>query len=264
MIDLTEQQISDAKAHDLDAVTAVVQATEERVKQIARRTATTGGWTDQDLSEEYAQIGRIAVWEGLARFAGTTVAEFFAFMDTTVKGALSDARKVETRPGVSRAVAAQFERALTMTNGDPYKAEKLSTTDALGARRMTPETAYAARLSWQGVEYLDAPAGDAGDTLGDRVAAELSMPADLVQPSDLEAARRRETAGRVHAVLDRMGAQQRHVLKATFGIAPVLYCGTENDDEIAEALGTNQAQVRTVRSQAKTRFRERYLAGSNM
>lgn len=68
MIDLTAQQIADAKANDLSAVSAVIQATEERVLQLAAKYATTGGKFDRDLSEDLAQTGRIAVWESIARF----------------------------------------------------------------------------------------------------------------------------------------------------------------------------------------------------
>jgi RNA polymerase sigma factor (sigma-70 family) len=258
VIALTEQQIADAKNNDLTAVTAVVEATEERVQQLARRYATGSGRTDLDLQEDLAQTGRVAVWEALGRFNGQTVAEFFVFIDRTVQGVMSDARKVETRPGVTRSIASEFERALSIAGGDPFEAEKVAQSDVMGKKKLSPEMAYAARLSWQGVEYLDAPApsgdGEAYASLLDKVADRVGVSADLVEPSDYAKVRRAETRDNVHAILDRMGNQQTTVLKATFGIDPVGFYGTENDDEIAADFGIERHRVRVIRSLGKTRF----------
>lgn len=258
MIALTEQQIADAKNNDLTAVTAVVEATEERVQQLARRYATGSGRTDLDLQEDLAQNGRVAVWEALGRFNGQTVAEFFVFIDRTVQGVMSDARKVETRPGVTRSIASEFERALSIAGGDPFEAEKVAQSDVMGKKKLSPEMAYAARLSWQGVEYLDAPAssgdGEAYASLLDKVADRVGVSSDLVEPSDYAKVRRDETRDNVHTILDRMGRQQNDVLKATFGIDPVGLYGTENDDEIAADFGIERHRVRVIRSLGKTRF----------
>jgi RNA polymerase sigma factor (sigma-70 family) len=258
VIALTEQQIADAKNNDLTAVTAVVEATEERVQQLARRYATGSGRTDLDLQEDLAQNGRVAVWEALGRFNGQTVAEFFVFIDRTVQGVMSDARKVETRPGVTRSIASEFERALSIAGGDPFEAEKVAQSDVMGKKKLSPEMAYAARLSWQGVEYLDAPAssgdGEAYASLLDKVADRVGVSSDLVEPSDYAKVRRDETRDNVHTILDRMGRQQNDVLKATFGIDPVGLYGTENDDEIAADFGIERHRVRVIRSLGKTRF----------
>jgi RNA polymerase sigma factor (sigma-70 family) len=258
VIALTEQQIADAKNNDLTAVTAVVEATEERVQQLARRYATGSGRTDLDLQEDLAQIGRVAVWEALGRFNGQTVAEFFVFIDRTVQGVMSDARKVETRPGVTRSIASEFERALSIAGGDPFEAEKVAQSDVMGKKKLSPEMAYAARLSWQGVEYLDAPAssgdGEAYASLLDKVADRVGVSSDLVEPSDYAKVRRDETRDNVHTILDRMGAQQNVVLKATFGIDPIGFYGTENDDEIAADFSIERHRVRVIRSLGKTRF----------
>jgi DNA-directed RNA polymerase sigma subunit (sigma70/sigma32) len=125
---------------------------------------------------------------------------------------------------------------------------------------MTPETAYAARLSYQGVSYLDAPvnnssaAGEGYMTVGDMLADTVGVPAELLEPSDFERARREETRTKVHAVLDRMGKQQQTVLKALTGIDPVGYYGNENDDELAADYGIPRHRVMVIRSLGKTRF----------
>ncbi|GAB2572624.1 hypothetical protein GCM10027168_01820 [Streptomyces capparidis] len=267
MIDLTEAQIAAAKDNDLKAVTAVVKATEQRIQQLAWKYATGAGRTDQTLADDLAQTGRIAVWEGLKRFKGRTVAEFFTFMDRTLKGVMSDTRKEETRHGVSRSVAAAFERALSLAGGDPYEAEWVATTkEAMGDRRLSPETAYAARLSYQGLEYLDAPRGESetGEvvTLADTLAAESGVPVDLLDPSDYARQRSKKTGLKVRKVLARLGEQQRIVLMALTGIVPVDFYGTERDDELAADYGIPPRQVRVVRSKAKDRFAELWLAAA--
>jgi RNA polymerase sigma factor (sigma-70 family) len=264
MINLTAQQIADAKNKDLDAITAVIKETEERVSQLARHYATTSGRTDYTLMEDLAQTGRIAVWEALDRFKGTEVAQFFTFVDKTLKGVMSDERKEEQRPGVSRAVAADFEKALRIANHDPYVAEFLvTTTEVMGKRRMSADMAYAARLSWMGIDYLDAPLG--GDesphdaTLADTIADKVGVSEDLLEPSDYVKAAREATRKKVWYVLKKMGSQHRHVLSALTGIAPYDYYGTENDAELAEAMGVDPIRVTSIRSRAKDRFAELWI-----
>jgi RNA polymerase sigma factor (sigma-70 family) len=268
MINLTAQQIADAKNKDLDAITAVIKETEERVGQLARHYATTSGRTDHTLMEDLMQTGRIAVWEALDRFQGTEVAQFFTFIDKTLKGVLSDERKEEQRIGVSRSVAADFEKALRIADGDPYLAEFLvTTTEVMGKRKMSEDTAYAARLSWMGIEYLDRPVTTGHNdkpadckSLGETIADTLGVPEDLLEPSDYVSAERKKTTDKVQYVLKKMGAQHRHVLSALTGIAPVGYYGTENDAELAEELGVQQYRVTSIRSRAKDRFAELWIA----
>ncbi|MFJ7419761.1 sigma factor [Streptomyces uncialis] len=267
MIDLSEAQIAAAKHNDLEAVTAVVTATEERVKQLAWKYATGGGRTDHTLAEDLAQVGRIAIWDGLKRFNGTTVAEFFTFIDRTLKGAMSDSRKEETRQGVSRSVAAAFERALSIAGGDPYEAEWMATTpEAMGDRRLSAEMAYAARLSYQGLEYLDAPLGETetGEsvTLADRLSVEAEVPADLLEPNDFAKERSKRTGVKVRKTLRQMGEQHRIVLMALTGIVPVDYYGAERDEELSRDYGIPLRQVRIVRSKAKDRFAELWTAAA--
>lgn len=272
MIDLTNEQIAAAKANDTDAVTAVIRATDERVVQLARKYATTSGTTNHDLAEELAQIGRVAVWQCIERFNGTDVAQFFTYMDQTVSGTLSDARRAEQRQGVSQQAAKDFEAALRMAAGDPFEAQKLVASDAMGKRKMSPELAYAARLAWQGTEYLDSPVYDADGshnvgtdpaTLGALIADSLGIPADLIEASDINRAQREVTRQRVHATLDRMGAGQRDILKGTFGIHPAPLFGTENEEDLADYAGCARTQVRANRVKAKGRFESLYLQGEN-
>lgn len=274
MIDLTFEQIAAAKSNDISAVTAVIEATEERVCQLARRYATNSGITNASLAEDFEQQGRIAVWEGIARFDGESVAQFFTFIDTTVQGTLAKARRRETRQGVSEAAAYDFESALRQSAGDPFEAQRYAASDAMGARKMSPEMAYAARMSWQGVEYLDAPIYDADGSRGQIssdapalahfVAETLAMPADLAEPSDYERERKRVIRERVHATLGRMGGQAATVLRATFGIDPVCFYGTENDAEMAEDFGWPRTAVKFARTKGKARFAELWLKGAHL
>lgn len=268
MIDLTAQQIEDAKSNDLEAVTAVIQATEERVMQLAQRNAVVNGRHDADLFEELTQIGRIAVWEAIARFKGADVAQFFTYIDRTVSGVLGDARKTETRQGVSRAVAADFEKALLLAGGDPYKAQEVATSaDAMGARKMSPEMAYAAHLAWQGADSLDAPVrvhGGESEPLGWTVADTAGIPSEAPEPRDVAIQRRRVIRDRVHDTLNRLGEQQRHVLKGTYGISPSAYYGTANETELAAAVGVDRSRVRSIRARGHDRFRAIWLQGVNV
>ncbi|MEV6419678.1 hypothetical protein [Streptomyces sp. NPDC051662] len=262
MIDLTAQQIADAQNNDIAAVTAVIEATEERVTQLARRYATTGGRTDADLMDDLAQVGRVAVWQGLSRFKGSSVAEFFTFMDRTVSGMLADERKVQTRQGVSRSIAAEFEKALSMAAGDPYEAERLCTlTEVMGAKRMTAETAYAARISWQGAEYLDAPIGDDENaTVADRVGDNYALA--RAEANDELSTRQRETKRRVHETLDLLPSEQEALLSAEYGIGDFPCIGADDHRGLAEVAGVAYTAVESVRDEARKNFKAVYLGGS--
>jgi len=264
MIQLDMATIEAAKANDLAATTAVIQATEERVCQIAARTAR----TNADLREDLEQIGRMAVWESLSRFTGATVAEFFTYMDRTVSGAITDARKEETRPGVSRSVAQYFERALSLAGGDPYEAEKLSQDkNLMSGHQLSAEMAYAARLSWMGVDSLDRPTGDeSGMTLGDVVAEIMELPIELVTSDDITAHRRKAKIRAVHRTLSKMSDRRRHVLCADHGITGTPYFGGPDvkDAELGEQMGLTAYQVKQARTFGMKQFREMYLAGENV
>lgn len=264
MLNLTDAQIFAAKNGDAEAIDAILSETEDRVTYHAYQYATSGGRTDLQLKEDLAQEGRIAVWESLSRFKGIKVSEFFAFMDRTVKGVMTDARKVETRQGVSRSAAAYFEQALSAAGGDPYEAEFLATTvEVMGDRRMTPEMAYAARLSHMGLDYLDAPLpqSDTGDytTLGETLADKSSVPEDLLTSADVVSERSKATTKRVRETLSRLGNQQRIVLQALTGVGDVNEYGTDHDDELAADYDLPRHRIKVIRSKGKDRFADLYL-----
>ncbi|MFI6861318.1 hypothetical protein ACIBKZ_15685 [Streptomyces sp. NPDC050421] len=268
MLNLTAAQIDAARNNDLDAVTAVIAETEERVMQLAHRYATTGGHTDVQLKEDMAQVGRTEVWLSLATFEGSSVAEFFTYFDTKVSGMLSNERRKQTRQGVSEATARRFEKAVAIAGGDPYAAEHVATDgDEMGTFKLSPEMANAARLSWQGIDSLDAPAGDmdADDehTVGDSLEATYGIPGEYVTAADITSARRRETTKAVHATLDKMGKQAADILRGMVGIDPVPYFGADFDDELAEYVGCARTQVRANRTKAKARFAAIYVKGAN-
>lgn len=270
MIDLSIEQIRSAQSNDLSAVTQVVEAMDQRIGQLANRHASKGGKLNLDLFEELEQIGRIECWESIAKFGGETVAEFFTYMDRTISGKMGDIRRSETRQGVSAQTSKFFEIALSECGGDPYAAERYAAGEAFGERKLSKDNAYAARLAWQGMEYLDAPmsGGNDGDdtpTLGTLMAQTVpDLPEDLVTSADREAERKRVIRDRVHATLAKLGTQSAYVLRAMYGINPAPFHGfdAQADEEIAAVFGSTPGKVRVVRSKAKARFRELYLMGA--
>ncbi|MFG3036840.1 sigma factor [Streptomyces sp. NPDC048330] len=266
MTQLTHAQISDAKSNDLDAVSSVIRETEELVKARARRFATTAGHTDSDLVEDLTQVGRIAVWEALGEFAGDDPAQFMAHIDRRITRAMADARREATRPGVSAYTAKRFEHALCLAGGDPYEAEKIAASEERGTDRLTPDLARAARLSWLGLDSLDRPVNSArhGEsfTLGDVIAQEMGVPADLVDSADIASHRRRVIRECVHRTLGLLSERQRHVLKADHGIVPLGFYGDGPDADLAADMGVTTDQVKQARSKGKVRFSELYRAGA--
>lgn len=263
MNELTIETIRAAVANDMGAVTVVIAAFEPHIGRLAAKYATSGGRYDADRAEELAQAGRIALWERIREFNGDSVGEFVSYMDKWLRGTMAGERREDAQSGVSRQTAWRFSKCLDVTGGDPYAAEReaVRPDGCLGTERMTPETAYAARLAWMGVAYLDAPEGsEHGATLGDRIADTYGVPDDLLEASDIDAARRRAVRTAVHATLDRMGRQAAFALRATYGIAPVPHM--ESDAEIGAALGIDPKRIRRIRSMGKDRFRELYLAGA--
>lgn len=266
MTQLTHAQIADAKRNDLDAVSSVIRETEELVKARARRLATTAGHTDTDLVEDLAQVGRIAVWEALGDFGGDDPAQFMAHIDRGISRAMADARREATRPGVSVYTAKRFEAALCQAAGDPYDAEKIAASEEMGTDKLTPDLARAARLSWLGLDSLDRPVnhGRHGEsfTLGDVIAQEMGVPADLVDSADIASHRRRVVREQVHRALGLLSDRQRHVLKADHGIAPVGHYGDQPDALLADDMGVTPYQVKQARVKGKNRFSELYRAGA--
>ncbi|MET8474346.1 sigma-70 family RNA polymerase sigma factor [Streptomyces sp. NPDC006422] len=245
-INLTLCQIWAAKAGDPDAVTAVLRELEPLLSSLARR-------VDRTNAEDLTQVGREAVWTGLQRFRGTTVGEFINYAHRTATGAMTDARKEAQRQGVSRAVAADFEKALRNADGDTHLAEILATApEVMGVRRMTPETAFAARMSYEGAVSLDLPvegSGSLAEALPDN------------SPADGSEARTTAAEARTRFVLRRMGKQHRAVLELTHGIGEH---GAHSDAQISALLGISPERVRAVRARARRRFAELYREWGGM
>lgn len=269
MIELSLETIRAAADNDLSAIAKVLSELEPRICQISQKYALRNGRRDDSLYEDLQQEGRIRAWRCLETFKGSSVGEFFAYVDRYVSGDLDAARRAETRQGVSPVTARRFEVCLTECNGDPYAAEKEAqrTDGALSGQRLSPEMAYAARVAWQGTISLDAPVGESepgGEwmaSLLDLVSQTVGVPVDLLEASDTAKMRREAIRLHVHATLARMGRQQAFVLRATYGVAPV---GPLDEAGIAEALSVNLSRVRVMRSKGKDRFRELYLAGASV
>lgn len=264
---LTHAQIADAKNNDLEAVASVIRETENLVQGRARRFATTGSHTDTDLVEDMAQVGRIAVWQAIGEFAGSDPAQFIAHVDQSITRAMADARRETTRPGISIYTAKRFEKAICLAAGDPYEAERIAASDAMGDEPLSPELASAARLSWLGMDSLDRPFNMSitgpNITLGDVIAQECGMPADLVESADIASHRRRVIREQVHRTLGLLSERQRHVVKATHGISPVpQYRPGVDDDELADELDVTPYQVQQARTKGQKRFSELYRAGA--
>ncbi len=266
MTQLTHAQITDAKNNDLNAVSSVIRETDQLVCRRARKFATTNGHTDADLIEDLAQVGRIAVWQAIGDFSGNDPEQFMAHVDQSITRAMADERREATRPGVSVYTAKRFEAALCQAAGDPYDAEKIAASEEMGSDKLSPDLARAARLSWLGLDSLDRPLnrGDFGSdyTLGDAIAQEIGVPADLVDSADIASHRRRVVREQVHRALGLLSDRQRHVLKADHGISPVGFYGDQPDAVLADDMGVTAEQLKQARKNGKKRFFELYRAGA--
>jgi hypothetical protein len=159
-------------------------------------------------------------------------------------------------------VAQEFETALRATSGDPYEAERYAASPAMGKRALSRETAYAARLSWQGVASLDAPLrGEDAGTIGD------TIPAEFVTSKDRENARQRAIRAAVHAAMKRLSPRASAILAGTYGIddGHTPYFGTEFEADFAEFVGVANAKyLQAQRTKAHSRFEVVYLAGETV
>lgn len=269
MTHLTHDQISAAKDNDLEAVSTVIRETENLVNSRARHYAGSAKDNGNALAEDLAQAGRIAVWQCISKFDGDTPQAFMAYIDRHVSTAMLDALRAETRPGVTARAAKDFEAALALAAGDPYEAERIAASPEMGDRKMSSEHAYAARLSWQGLDSLDRPVeiprqpGRPVITLGEKIAQEVGVPADLLDSAAIASHRRSVIRDQVHRALGALSDRQRHVLKAGFGIAPVAeYRPGADDDALAADMGATRYQVQQARTKGAKRFSELYRAGA--
>ncbi|MDX2390203.1 hypothetical protein NJL88_09010 [Streptomyces sp. DK15] len=275
MSTLTIAQVHAAQSSDIAATTAVVEATESRIAQLAekaaRRMAPTGGDRYMDYRDEFSQVGRITVWESLSRFNGDTVDSFMAFMYATVEDALKDATRSE-RNGAAGADADAikvFGAMVSMADGDVFLAEKLSQTVPPKGRRLGADRANAARLAWQGSESIDAPRPAVGEgeqspgSYAESLESTYGVPGDLVTSEDITREERRVKCAVVNAVLDTMGQGQADVLRHSFGIAEYECFGygrEENrDEELAAHLGTVVKLIQKNRDKGFISFAKRYI-----
>ncbi|MFJ2783667.1 MULTISPECIES: sigma factor [unclassified Streptomyces] len=262
MTHFTAEMIAAAKENDLSAITALISETEDLVTRRASDYATSDGWTDHALADDLAQVGRVRIWESVAKFEGTEPGEFMAFISRALHSAMTDHRREERFPGVDVGTVRDFRTALILAGGDPYEAARVAATDAMGARRMVPDRARAALLSWLGTDRIDRPVTGEGEdvvTLADVIADEVGVPVDLLDPHDAATVSRRTIRKQVHAALGKLSDRQRHVLKADHGIAPV-GCYANEPLALASDMGLTLEQVRHARRLGKSRFAGVYLA----
>lgn len=259
MIDLTEARIAEAVAGDAQAAEDVIRAMEGRIQQRAWR-------TDESRADDLAQEGRVALWLGLRRFEGSSVAEFFTFADTTLRGEMTKARQADQRQGVSTETAMLYERCLRMAGGDPMEAERLACDGkTLGRRNMSPERALEARLSWQGVDSLDAPANE-HQTVGDR----LTYASERERISDAEREAREAKREEVRDTLGALPHQQEALLSCAFGIGDYPFVGggdlrhmtAQDYADVAEITGLAAVAVDGKYRAAKRAFESAYLGGA--
>lgn len=266
---LTMEQIIAAQNNDLDAIEAVVAAMESRIQIVANAEARRLQRDAAYFSDEFAQEARIAVWEALPRYTGTTVDDFFGFMHRTVCGVLKESASAERNPGADRDALKVFASWVKRCDGDAAMAEKMcQTVPPEGGRRLGRDRAHAARLAWQATESLDAKIstseGEEGswDYAG-MLHSSLGIPEEFITSADITAEEKRQNVAIVRAVLDSMGEQTANVLRGSFGIAPMMYYGhargDNGDAELAEFLGMTDKQVKTGRAKGYMAFAKRYI-----
>ena len=154
-------QSADLLADRLTAQTAVIEATESRVTALAakaaQRMAPHGGARAADYRDEFAQVGRVAVWEAIERFTDTSVDAFMRYVYSTVENRLKDAVRSERNgaAGADENAVKIFAAMLEAADGDVYEAAKLCQTIPPKGKRLSADRAEAARMAWQGAVSLD-------------------------------------------------------------------------------------------------------------
>jgi RNA polymerase sigma factor (sigma-70 family) len=256
---LTLATITAAQHNDETAIGEVLDAMQTRIESIARKLS-----ANDEQQDEFAQIGRIAVWEALTRFGGATVDAFFAFMYSTVDGRIRDAVRDDRSAGATGAdhdALKIFAAMVKEANGDVDVAERLAQTLPPKGRRLSAERAYIARQAWEGVGSLNWQIGEFGGfILADAIESDYGVPEDLIEASDRDTSDRDRKVKLVRAVLDSMGIKQAHILRATYGIDPAPCLGSDAaaNAELAAELDTTPNSVKVLRSQAHKAFEARY------
>ncbi|WP_030240720.1 MULTISPECIES: sigma factor [unclassified Streptomyces] len=192
---LSIETIRAAQGNDLPAVAEVIKATESRIEVLARKAANRmaphGGPRFYDYADEFAQVGRVAVWDLLKRFTDTTAEAFLKLTYTTVEATLKDAVRAERNgnAGADENAVKVFAAMLEAADGDVYEAAKLAQTLPPKGKRLSADRAEAARLAWQGALSLDKPVKGLGQgvdendvTLADTVSLSVTDEEPEVRP----------------------------------------------------------------------------------
>ncbi|WP_329544675.1 hypothetical protein OG548_08130 [Streptomyces sp. NBC_01356] len=266
-MELTYAQIQDAQRNDLAAVTAVIAATESRIENLARKAASRMGDRRADYVDEFTQVGRVAVWEAIPRFQGDNTDSFFAFVHRTVETTLNDSLRDERNGGADHDALKVFTQMLDLSDGDVFLAEKLSQTVPPKGKRLGVDRASAARMAWQGAQYLDAVVHSADgeddqSSYAGALASSIGIPEEMITAADLSAEDKRVKHAIVHGILDVMAPVQAEALRYSYGISDYECYGTGDAgdlDGMAEVMGINWKQAQDARSRGHKAFAKRYV-----
>lgn len=275
---LTIETIRAAQDGDENAKEAVLDAMESRIQAVAQAEARRMLSDQAGYAEEFAQVARIAVWEGLSRFEGDTADAFFAFMYQTAATTVLGAASGERNPGADIDAVKDFGYWVKECGGDIYAAEKACQRmpSGISGKRLGRDRAHAARLAYEVPHYLDAPLGsdalsgtghNSGHGNGKGISSQdwaafpstIGVPEDLITSDDISAAQRERTIGFVNVSLDLMGDQTANVLRGTFGIEPMGCFGTDQNAELGAALGITAKQVIEGRNKGYKQFAKKFI-----
>ncbi|WP_411140084.1 sigma-70 family RNA polymerase sigma factor [Streptomyces sp. x-80] len=257
-----------AQNGDTEATAQVLNSLEGMIYHLAeKRLRHRPDFTDR--VEDLRQEGRVAVLEALASHDPSRGSKFSTYAHHYIRGAMSFATNPASGPTVSNETLATFKGCLGVVGGDMEAAEYLATVLPGAGHRMSPATAHLARLALEGVESLDAPAGNEetfslGEALADPHA--LVVPEGLAGSSDLARQDRERKAALAHALLETLTGNAGRIVRMVFGFEPEthLFNGYDHDGlpipdhaAIAEALGITQAASRQTLKRALDRLRAR-------
>ncbi|ANZ19972.1 sigma-70 family RNA polymerase sigma factor [Streptomyces noursei] len=254
-----------AQNGDAEAIAQVLDGLEGMIYRLAEKQIRhRPGFTDR--MEDLRQEGRVAVLEALTSHDPARGSKFSTYAHHYIRGAMSFATNPASGPTVSDETLATFKGCLAIVGGDMEAAEYLATILPGAGHRMSPATAHLARLSLEGVESLDAPAGEESFLLGEVLADPhaLGVPADLAEPSDLARQDRERKAALAHALLKTLNGNAERVVRMVFGFDPEPHLHNGYDARglpvpdhaaIAEALGITQVTSRQTLKRALDRLR---------
>jgi hypothetical protein len=223
---LAVETIFAARDNDFAAVAEVIAATEATINRLAGKAAQRMGQGQYShYREEFAQVGRLALWECLRRFNGANETEFFGYLIKTVESALYDAVRAEKNggAGIDKDAVWIYSQMLAKADGDPYRAAKLAQTEPKAGDRLSADRADAARLAYAGSISLDAPTGDDDGTLADTLVAPEADTLDVIRPK----------VG-TGAALEALAVLQRY--SAAYGVLNALPGAAEDVDAIEDAV----------------------------